>query len=40
MDLTYFLYPQVYLDFIDESFAKIQAMRLVADAQGKKFSKS
>ena len=29
---------QVYLDFIDESFAKIQALRLVADAEGKKFS--
>lgn len=31
----YFL--QVYLDFIDESFSKLQAMRLDADAQGKKF---
>lgn len=29
---------KVYLDFIDESFQKIQALRLIADAKGKKFT--
>jgi hypothetical protein len=28
---------QVYLDFIDDSFAKVQALRLVADQTDKKF---
>ena len=28
---------KVYLDFVEESFAKSQAMRLTADAEGKKF---
>lgn len=28
---------KVYLDFIDASFSKIQALRLTADAEGKKF---
>jgi hypothetical protein len=30
--------PHEYLDFIDESFAKIQALRLAADAEGKTFA--
>ena len=28
---------QVYLNIIDDSFSKLQAMRLTADAEGKKF---
>ena len=30
-------YNQVYLDFVDESFAKVQALRLTADAENKNF---
>ncbi|EJK50839.1 hypothetical protein THAOC_30057, partial [Thalassiosira oceanica] len=28
----------VYLDFVDESFAKVQALRLTADAENKNFN--
>jgi hypothetical protein len=31
-------FVQVYFDFIDESFVKIQALRLTADAEKKKFA--
>ena len=39
---TDFLFPilfdsQVYLDFVDESFSKVQALRLAADLENKKF---
>ena len=29
---------KVYLDFVDESFAKVQALRLTADAEKKNFN--